>query len=130
MNPELKAYPLSGKATFSAAVRAGPFLYVSGMTAWGENRRIIGDDLASQARFIYEKLSHVLKEAGATFADVIETTEYVTTLEGYDQTALIRREVFGDGPFPAATGVQVSALVREGALIEISAVAWLGNRAI
>jgi aminoacrylate peracid reductase len=60
---------------------------------------------------------------------VVETIDYVTTLEGYEATAAVRREVFGDGPFPAATGVCVSALVRPGALIEIRAVAWLGERA-
>jgi aminoacrylate peracid reductase len=129
MNPALHAFPLPGRATFSAAVRAGPFLYVSGMTAMDGSRGIVGDDLASQARFIYQKLGRVLAEAGATFADVVETVDYVTTFEGYEATAAVRREVFGDGPYPAATGVQVSGLVRPGALIEIRAVAWLGGRA-
>jgi aminoacrylate peracid reductase len=129
MNPALQSWPLSPRATFSAAVRAGPLLFVSGLTAVDEQRRIVGDDLASQARYVYGKLGRVLAEAGASFADVVETIDYVTTLEGYEATAAVRREVFGDGPFPAATGVCVSALVRPGALIEIRAVAWLGERA-
>jgi enamine deaminase RidA (YjgF/YER057c/UK114 family) len=128
VNPQLKAYPLPGKATFSAAVRAGPLLYVSGMTAWGDDRKIVGEDLPAQARFIYEKLGRVLREAGADFADVVETTDYVTTFDGYEKTAALRREIFGEGPYPASTGVRVAGLVREGALIEISAVAWLGDR--
>ena len=129
MNPELKPYPMPGRSTFSAAVRAGPLLFVSGMTAVDDQRRIVGDDLASQARFIYGKLAAVLEQAGATMADVVETVEYVTTFDGYDKTADVRREVFGGGPYPAATGVKVSELVRPGALIEIRATAWLGNRA-
>jgi enamine deaminase RidA (YjgF/YER057c/UK114 family) len=130
MNPALQAWPLAGKATFSAAVRAGPLLYLSGLTAADPaTRRVVGDDLASQARFIYEKMGRVLAEAGAGFGDVIETVDYVTTFEGYEATAAVRREVFGDGPFPAATGVRVVELVRPGALIEIRAVAWLGDRA-
>lgn len=128
MNPALQAFPLPGKATFSAAVRAGDLLFISGMTASDGQRRIVGADLASQARYIYEKMGRVLAEAGASFADVVETVDYVTTFEGYDATAAVRREVFGDGPFPAATGVRVSELVRPGALIEIRAVAWLGAR--
>ena len=128
MNKDLKAWTMPGKATFSAAVRAGQVLYVSGMTAVGEDRKIVGDTLAAQARFIYSKIGGVLAEAGAGFGDVIETVEYVTTLEGYAETAAVRREVFGEGPFPAATGVQVSGLVREGALIEIKVTAWLGDR--
>jgi enamine deaminase RidA (YjgF/YER057c/UK114 family) len=128
MNPALQAWPLPGKATFSAAVRAGDMLFISGMTASDGQRRIVGEDLASQARYIYEKMGRVLAEAGASFADVVETVDYVTTFEGYEATAAVRREVFGDGPFPAATGVRVSELVRPGALIEIRAVAWLGGR--
>lgn len=127
MNPSFTAYPLPGKMTFSAAVRAGPMLIVSGMTAADDNRQIIGTDLETQTRFIYEKLGKVLKTAGASFADVIETIDYVTTFEDYGKTADVRREVFGDGPFPAATGVKVSGLIRKGALIEIRTVAWLGE---
>ena len=130
MNPALRAFPLAGKATFSGAVRAGDFLFVSGLTATDEQRRIVGATLAEQARHIYAKLGRILAEAGADFGDVVETIDYVTTFEGYDATAAVRREVFGaDGPFPAATGVRVVELVRPGALIEISATAWLGGRA-
>ena len=129
MNPALRAYPLAGKATFSGAVRAGPLLFVSGLTATDEQRRIVGTTLAEQARHIYAKLGRILAEAGAGFGDVVETVDYVTTFDGYDATAAVRREVFGEGPYPAATGVRVSELVRPGALIEIKAVAWLGERA-
>jgi enamine deaminase RidA (YjgF/YER057c/UK114 family) len=54
----------------------------------------------------------------------VQTTEYVTTTENYGKTAAVRREVFRDR-FPTATGVIVAGLLREGALIEISAVAVL-----
>jgi aminoacrylate peracid reductase len=129
MNPALQAFPLPGKATFSGAVRAGDFLLVSGLTATDAQRRVVGATLAEQARFIYGKLGHILGQAGAGFADVVETVDYVTTFEGYEDTAEVRREVFGAaGPFPAATGVRVVELVRPGALIEIRAIAWLGGR--
>lgn len=130
MNHAMQAYPLAGKATFSGAVRAGDFLFVSGLTATDAQRRVVGSTLAEQARYIYAKLGDILAQAGAGFADVVETVDYVTTFDGYDATAAVRREVFGaDGPFPAATGVRVAELVRPGALIEIRAVAWLGGRA-
>ena len=126
MNPEFTAYPLPQNYTFSAAVRSGPMLVVSGMTATDENREIIGTDLETQCRYIFEKMGKVLEEAGASFADVIETVDYVTTFDGYGKTADVRREVFGDGPYPAATGVKVAGLIRSGALIEIKAIAWMG----
>ena len=125
MNPEFTAYPLPQNYTFSAAVRSGPMLVVSGMTATDENREIIGTDLETQCRYIFEKMGKGLEEAGASFADVIETVDYVTTFDGYGKTADVRREVFGAGPYPAATGVKVAGLIRPGALIEIKAIAWV-----
>lgn len=114
--------------TYSPAVRVGGFLYVSGMTAINESREIVGkSDMAAQARFIYQKIGKVLAAAGVGFGAVVETTDYVTTLDGYSETADVRREVFGDGPYPASTGVRVAGLVREDALIEIRVVAYLGD---
>ena len=118
------------KATFSSAVRAGDFLYISGITSTDDQRRIVGvGDIEAQARFIYSKIAKVLEAAGADMGQIVETVDYVTTFEGYDKTAKVRRDVFGDGPFPTATGVKVSELVRPEALIEIRAIAYLGGRA-
>jgi aminoacrylate peracid reductase len=112
------------KLTYSAATRVGDLIFVSGMTAGDEQGRLVGaGDIVRQTEYIYEKMARVLAAAGCTLADVVETTEYFTTLEGYDQTAEVRRKVFGGAPYPAAAGVMVAGLIRKGALIEISAVA-------
>jgi len=119
--------PASGwnpRYTFSAAVRAGNLLFISGMTAADEQGGLVGaGDIARQTEFIFEKMASVLGAAGLTMAHVIETTDYYLTLEGYAKTAEVRRRVFGAPPYPAATGVQVAGLIRPGALIEIKAVA-------
>lgn len=132
MHPSLNSIQVVGanpKATFSPAVRAGDFLYISGMTAMDEQRKIVGvGDIEAQARFIYAKIAKVLEAAGADLSQIVETVDYVTTFDGYDKTAKVRRDLFGDGPFPAATGVKVSELVRSEALIEIRAIAYLGGR--
>ncbi len=124
-------YPSGGwpdKATFSPAVRAGNLLYISGTTATNENRQIVGKgDIAAQTRFIFEKFSQILKATGGSFDNIIETTDYFLTLEGYKETANIRREFFNGPPFPAATGVLVASLIRPDALIEIKAVAYLDD---
>jgi enamine deaminase RidA (YjgF/YER057c/UK114 family) len=56
----------------------------------------------------------------------VKTTDYVTTLERYNETAAVRRKYFTNG-FPAATGVVVKALVSPEALIEIDAIAMIGD---
>ena len=112
--------------TFSAAVRAGDFVFISGMTAADEAGAIVGDgDIVRQTEYIFEKMGHVLAAAGASFANVVDTTEYFLTLDGYAKTAGVRRKVFGEAPWPAATGVLVAGLIRPGALIEIKATALL-----
>ncbi|MGH8617454.1 MAG: RidA family protein [Burkholderiales bacterium] len=117
--------------TFSAAVRVGDQLFISGMTALGPDGLIVAPgDIGAQARYIYlEKLLPVLRAAGGGFEHVVETVDYVTTFDGYKDTAAVRREIFGGPPFPAATGVMVSGLVRKNALIEIRATAVLPARA-
>lgn len=112
------------KLTFSAAVQAGDFVFISGMTAGDENGRIVGEgDIVRQTEYIYEKMARVLEAADCSLADIVETTDYYLTEKDYQKTAAVRRKVFGGPPYPAATGVQASGLLREGALIEIKAVA-------
>ena len=117
-------WPLDGRYTYSTAVRRGPFLFISGVIARDPaTGRIVGaGDLVAQADFIFRKMGKILEAAGGTFDDVVKTTDYVTTLEGYSGTAAVRRTYFRNG-FPAATGVVVKALVSPEALIEIDAIA-------
>jgi enamine deaminase RidA (YjgF/YER057c/UK114 family) len=116
--------------TYSAAVRAGDLLFISGMTAADESGRLIGEgDIVRQSEYIYEKMHALLQQSGADFGNVVETTDYFLTLTDYHKTAEVRRRVFGGPPFPAATGVQVAGLIRPGALIEIKAVAVLREQA-
>lgn len=111
--------------TFSPAIRAGNLLFISGMTAGDETGAIVGPgDIVAQTRYIYQKMAPLLAAAGAGFEHVVQTTDYFTTTENYRKTADVRREFFRP-PFPTATGVKVAGLLREGALIEISAVAVL-----
>jgi reactive intermediate/imine deaminase len=110
--------------TYSAAVRRGPFLFISGVIARDPaTGKVVGrGDIVAQADFIFRKIGRILEEAGGSFDDVVKTTDYVTTLEGYSGTAVVRRKYFKNG-FPAATGVVVKALVSPEALIEIDAIA-------
>lgn len=113
--------------TFSPAVRAGNLLFISGTTAVDDNFAIVGKgDIVAQTRFIFEKFGRILHAAGASFDNIVETTEYFLTLADYKRTAEVRREFFKGPPYPAATGVLVAGLIRKDALIEIKATAVLG----
>ena len=120
--------PWPERYTYSPAVRVGDLLFISGTTAGDERGAIVAPgDIVGQTRYIYQKFAALLAAAGGGLEHIVETTEYITTTENYRRTADLRRELFRP-PYPAATGVIVAGLLREGALIEISAVAMLPGR--
>ncbi|MBZ7924257.1 RidA family protein [Ensifer adhaerens] len=120
--------PWNPRLTYSPAVQVGNLIFLSGTTAGDAEGNLIGaGDIVAQARFIFEKFEAVLKLAGGGLSNIIETTDYVLTLDDYNKTAALRRELFGGPPWPASTGVVVSGLIRPGALIEIKAIAALGD---
>jgi enamine deaminase RidA (YjgF/YER057c/UK114 family) len=121
VNPGLSGFD---RYTFSpGVVKEGKMLFISGLTATDEDGKLVGEgDIVAQTRRIYEVIANILEAAGATFDDVVKTTDYITTTENYRGTADVRREFFGT-EFPAATGVIVAGLLRPGALIEMDAIA-------
>jgi reactive intermediate/imine deaminase len=110
---------------YTDAVRAGDLLFVSGFVPVdGEGRLVGGDDVAAQARQVLANLGAVLSAAGATFADVVKVTVYLTDIADRARINPVRQEVFGDAR-PASTLVEVSALAVPGAKLEIEAVALI-----
>jgi 2-iminobutanoate/2-iminopropanoate deaminase len=119
--PEL-AEPVSH---FTDAVRAGDLLFVSGFVPVdGEGRLVGGDDVVAQVRQVFANLGAVLAAAGATFADVVKVTVYLTDIGDRARINPVRQEIFGNSR-PASTLVEVNALVVPGAKVEIDAVALL-----
>ena len=104
------------------ATKAG-LLFVAGQAGWDENGNIVGvGDPAVQARQAFENLRAVLEQAGASLADVVKETEYVTDLSLYREIARVRKEFFPDN-FPAATLVEVKGLFKKDQVFEIEAIA-------
>jgi 2-iminobutanoate/2-iminopropanoate deaminase len=112
-------------AFFVPAVRAGNTVYVSGQLARDANDKIAGD-MATQTRRCLENIRIILEEAGARMEHVVKLTAYMTDMRLAPQAWAVREEYFASNP-PASTGVQVAALTRPEALIEIEAVAVIGD---
>lgn len=114
----------AGRTYVAAVARAGVPLFISGLTAARPDGTVEGDTVAAQARSIFAQLGRILAEAGAGPANVVKTTDYIISRDGYRAVADVRREFFGEH-FPAATGIVVSELLGRGVLIEMDAVAML-----
>jgi reactive intermediate/imine deaminase len=108
---------------YTDAVRAGDLLFVSGcVPVDGDGRLVGGDDVVAQARQVFANVGSILEAGGATFADVVKVTVYVTDIADRTRINPVRQEVFGEAR-PASTLVEVSALAIPGAKLEVEAVA-------
>ena len=122
--------PITGEAVirsslpFSAGVRAGDFIFVSGMASADESGRIIHDTFDNEARRTYENLGRVLRAAGAGFDRVVLVRCYLQRQEDWDAHNRIYREYFKE-PYPARTTL-VGCL---GDLVkyEVDCIAYLGS---
>jgi enamine deaminase RidA (YjgF/YER057c/UK114 family) len=102
---------------YSRAVRVGPHVAVAGTTG-------SGDDVAGQTRDALRRIDIALRQAGAALTDVVRTRIYVTDIARWREVAEVHAQIFGDIR-PAATMVEVSALIAPDLLVEIEADAYV-----
>lgn len=106
---------------YSRAVRLGNQVFVAGTAPVDENNQTVGrDDMYAQARYCWLKIERALAEAGAKFEHVVRVRTFVTDISRWEEAARAQGEIFHTIR-PAATLVQVTALVRPDLLIEIEA---------
>lgn len=107
---------------FADAVRAGGFLYVSGIVAVDGEGRLVGGDVVAQTRQVFANMRAVLEAGGCGFEDVVKVTVFLTDVDDRPRVDPVRQEVFG-AMRPASTLVEVPRLAVEGAKVEIECVA-------
>ena len=106
------------------AVRWGDLLFVSGVAPVDAQGKVVSDDPAAQTRQIFLNMKAILDAAGASFADVLKVTVYLTDVEDRKKINPVRQEFFGNAR-PASTLIGVQALAIPGMKVEIEAVVGL-----
>lgn len=106
---------------YSRAVRVGPHVAVAGTTGTGP-----AGDIAAQARDALRRIEIALHQAGAALTDVVRTRIYVTDISRWREVGAVHAEVFG-AIRPAATMVEVAALITPELLVEIEADAYVAT---
>lgn len=124
MEIERKDYPglPQPAGAFHHSVRWGNLLFIAGSTARGTPAET--GDIAAQTEVILQKFQTILQANGATMANVVKVTSFVTDLREAPASGEVRRKYF-EGAFPASTQVQVAALGAPDIKIEIEAIAVL-----
>jgi 2-aminomuconate deaminase len=117
--------------------RAGDFIYVSGTSSRRADDSIAGAaedaqgawsfDIRAQTRAVIENIRDILGSAGATLADVVEISTFLTSMQDFDGYNAVYAEFF-DHQGPARTTVAVAQLPHPHLRIEIKAVAFRPQR--
>lgn len=108
------------------AVVAGNTIYLRGQVAQDLDTResLAAGDPAAQAEYVMDNVALLLRECGATLADICKCTVYLTDIRHREPVY----QVLGArlrGVFPAFTGLVVVALARPEWLVEVDVIAVL-----
>ena len=108
---------------YSPAVRAGPFVFVSGQVPRNpETGELVGDDVESQTRQVVANVARALEAAGAALSDVVSVIVYLADVDDWGRFNTAYKELM---PAPYPTRTALGANLR-GILVELSAVAYVG----
>ena len=103
------------------------FVYLAGVGAEDENgpRGAIRHhgSLLEQCRYSYDKIKRVLAHHGATLADVVKVTTYITDLRLRGTMPKCVAEAWGNITFPTHTLLGISGLAFPEMLIEVDVTA-------
>ena len=109
---------------FAPAVKDGDRLFCSGVIGVGADGKA-SPDPETQFTQAFETLSSVLKEAGASFADVVEMTTFHVGLQQSLGKFMKVKDKYLREPYPAWTAIGITELAIPGGLVEIKVIARL-----
>jgi len=122
--------PWEATVGYSRAVRVGDHIFVAGTTSTNADGTVYGvGDPAAQVRRCFEIIAAALTEAGATLEDVVRTRMFVTDISRWEEYGRAHGEVFA-AIRPAATMVEVAALISPEHMVEIEVDAMIGDHRI
>jgi reactive intermediate/imine deaminase len=125
----LKPASVQAKGSYSPGweVSGGRVIFVAGQIPWNaDGQTVCKGDVAGQTRQVFTNIGAVLAEAGGTLDDVVKITVFAADIRYRDAINQVRTETFTE-PYPASTQVAVASLVDPEWLVEIEAVAFIGD---
>jgi 2-iminobutanoate/2-iminopropanoate deaminase len=123
--PNLKFLPRP-QHPYSPGSTGGGLVYTSGQVAWDDHGELVGlGDPTAQTRQVLSNVESVLREGGATLADVLKCNVYLADIRYFQAMNDVFSTFFPSDP-PARTTVQ-APLAEPEMLVEIEAIAWIGE---
>jgi enamine deaminase RidA (YjgF/YER057c/UK114 family) len=95
---------------YSAAIRSGDFLFVSGQVGSDPDGSPL-PDFGEQVRLAFSNLEAALAGGGCTFDDIVDVTTFHTDPEKqFPMVLAVKKEVFSQAPYPTWTALGVTWL--------------------
>jgi enamine deaminase RidA (YjgF/YER057c/UK114 family) len=123
INPQTLAKP-AGYTHVVEATAAGRLVYIAGQLGLDRDGKL-SSDFRLQAVQTFENLKAALAAVGAQFQHVVKLNNYLLDTKYLPVFRQVRDSYLQDRNRPASTTIAISGLAREGALLEIEAVAVL-----
>jgi 2-iminobutanoate/2-iminopropanoate deaminase len=118
--------PVEKQLGFAAMVQTGKTLHLAGIVAVDDALNVVGPgDMAAQVARVYDIMETTLAKSGASLLHVVNEMIFVTDLAQFAAAGEVRAKRYARCAPPAATAVQVSALLFPAAMIEIQVTAVL-----
>ncbi|WP_448811770.1 RidA family protein [Agromyces bauzanensis] len=109
-------------------IRVGDLLFISGQVAIDDHARVVGlGDPVRQAEVAWGYIREIVEAAGGAVTDVVKISVFLEDIRHAEAELFVRTTLFESGRFPTCTMVQVANLGLEGLLMEIEAVAFMGD---
>jgi enamine deaminase RidA (YjgF/YER057c/UK114 family) len=109
---------------YSQAVEVGNTVWLSGTASLDPNfNPVHPGDLLAQMTDIYQRIGETLNRFGLRFRHIVRENMYVTDMSALIGALPYRKSIYGAGPFPTSTTIQVSQLLLPGLMIEIETTA-------
>jgi 2-iminobutanoate/2-iminopropanoate deaminase len=107
-----------------AIVATGKMLFVSGQIAIDPttNQLVYEGDVARQTERVMANLAAILKQAGATFEDVVKTGVFLKDMNDFATMNGVYARYFNEATAPARACVEVARLPKD-VLVEIDCIA-------
>jgi len=117
---------VNGFRLFSPSMSVAPGgrqVFVSGQVSKDINGNVVGKaDMRAQIERVGENVRMCLEAAGATLADLVKTTTYVTDIDEFFKHADVRHRYFGPG-LPTSTTIEVRRLAHPDYMVEVEGLA-------
>jgi enamine deaminase RidA (YjgF/YER057c/UK114 family) len=109
-------------------VSPGHTIYISGQLGTDRDGKLAAGDFRAQAEQVFKNLQVALASVGASCADIVKLNSYLADIAHLPILREVRARHLNAAALPASTTLAVPGFAREGALLEIEAVAVLPPR--